>query len=133
MDPIWLATASFPVLLVLIFLRVPIGLSMLVVGLLGSWQVYGSAAPLLNQMKNLAYGQFSSHSLSIVPLFLLMGQFATLGGMSQALFKAAEAFHRPPQGRRGAWPPSAPAPASARSAARRWPPRRRWARWRCPN
>ena len=92
MDPIWLATASFPVLLILIFLRVPIGLSMLVVGLLGSWQVYGSAAPLLNQMKNLAYGQFSSHSLSIVPLFLLMGQFATLGGMSQALFKAAEAF-----------------------------------------
>jgi tripartite ATP-independent transporter DctM subunit len=92
MEPIWLATASFPVLLVLIFLRVPIGLSMLVVGLFGSWQVYGSAAPLLNQMKNLAYGQFSSHSLSIVPLFLLMGQFATLGGMSQALFKAAEAF-----------------------------------------
>lgn len=92
MDPIWLATASFPVLLILIFLRVPIGLSMLVVGLFGSWQVYGSAAPLLNQMKNLAYGQFSSHSLSIVPLFLLMGQFATLGGMSQALFKAAEAF-----------------------------------------
>jgi len=92
MDPIWLAAASFPVLLVLIFLRVPIGLSMLVVGLLGSWQVYGSAAPLLNQMKNLSYSQFSSHSLSIVPLFLLMGQFATLGGMSQALFKAAEAF-----------------------------------------
>jgi tripartite ATP-independent transporter DctM subunit len=92
MDPIWLATASFPVLLILIFLRVPIGLSMLVVGLVGSWQVYGSAAPLLNQMKNLAYSQFSSHSLSIVPLFLLMGQFATLGGMSQALFKAAEAF-----------------------------------------
>jgi tripartite ATP-independent transporter DctM subunit len=92
MDPIWLAAASFPVLLVLIFLRVPIGLSMLVVGLFGSWQVYGSAMPLLNQMKNLAYGQFSSHSLSIVPLFLLMGQFATLGGMSQALFKAAEAF-----------------------------------------
>jgi C4-dicarboxylate transporter DctM subunit len=92
MDPIWLAGASFPVLLVLIFLRVPIGLSMLVVGLVGSWQVYGSAAPLLNQMKTLAYSQFSSHSLSIVPLFLLMGQFATLGGMSQALFKAAEAF-----------------------------------------
>ena len=92
MDPITLAIASFPALLVLIFLRVPIGLSMLVVGLFGSWQVYGSAAPLLNQMKNLAYSQFSTHSLSIVPLFLLMGQFATLGGMSKALFKAAEAF-----------------------------------------
>jgi tripartite ATP-independent transporter DctM subunit len=92
MDPIWLAAASFPAMLVLIFLRVPIGLAMLVLGLTGSWLVYGSISPLLNQMKNMAYGQFSSHSLSIVPLFLLMGQFATLGGMSQALFKAAEAF-----------------------------------------
>lgn len=92
MEPLWMAIWSLPALLVLIFLRVPIGLAMLVLGLLGSWAVYGSAAPLLNQMKSLAYSQFSSHSLSIVPLFLLMGQFASLGGMSQALFKAAEAF-----------------------------------------
>ena len=92
MDALSLAAWSFPVLLVLIFLRVPIGLSMLLLGLIGSWLVYGSAGPLLNQMNTLAYSQFSSHSLSIVPLFLLMGQFAALGGMSQALFKAAEAF-----------------------------------------
>lgn len=92
MDPLLLAGLSFPMLLLLIFLRVPIGLAMLTLGLIGSWQIYGSAAPLLNQMKTLAYGQFSNHSLSIVPLFLLMGQFATLGGMSKALFKAAEAF-----------------------------------------
>jgi tripartite ATP-independent transporter DctM subunit len=92
MEPLQLAAWSFPLLLALIFLRVPIGLAMLALGLAGSWLVYGSLAPLLNQMKTLAYGTFSSHSLSIVPLFLLMGQFATLGGMSQALFKAAEAF-----------------------------------------
>jgi C4-dicarboxylate transporter, DctM subunit len=92
MDPFWLAVGSLPLLLLLIFLRVPIGLAMLVLGLTGSWLVYGSLGPLLNQMKSLAYSQFSSHSLSIVPLFLLMGQFASLGGMSQALFKAAEAF-----------------------------------------
>ena len=92
MDALTLAAWSFPVLMLLIFLRMPIGLAMLVLGLTGSWLVYGSAAPLLNQMKTLAYGTFSTHSLSIVPLFLLMGQFATLGGMSQALFKAAEAF-----------------------------------------
>jgi tripartite ATP-independent transporter DctM subunit len=92
MEPLALAGWSFPVLLLLIFLRVPIGLAMLALGLLGSWFVYGSADPLLNQMKTLTYGQFSSHSLSIVPLFLLMGQFATLGGMSQALFKATESF-----------------------------------------
>ena len=67
MDPLALAAWSFPVLLLLIFLRVPIGLSMLVLGLVGSWLVYGSLAPLLNQMKSLAYSTFSSHSLSIVP------------------------------------------------------------------
>jgi len=44
------------------------------------------------QLKHLTYSTFASYSLSIVPLFLLMGQFATLGGMSKALFKAAESF-----------------------------------------
>jgi len=92
MDQLALAAWSFPVLLLMIFLRIPIGLSMLVLGLVGSWLVYGSVPPVLNQMKNLAYTQFSNHSLSIVPLFLLMGQFASLGGMSRDLFKAAEAF-----------------------------------------
>jgi C4-dicarboxylate transporter, DctM subunit len=92
MSDLILAALSFPVLLVLIFLRVPIGLAMLALGLMGSGIVYGSAAPLLNQMKTLAYGTFSNHSLSIIPLFLLMGQFASMGGMSKALFKAAEAF-----------------------------------------
>ncbi|MDO4706146.1 MAG: TRAP transporter large permease, partial [Comamonadaceae bacterium] len=92
MDPLLLAAWSLPVLMLLIFLRVPIGLSMLLMGLGGSWWIFGSLAPLLSQMQTLAYGQFSSHSLSIIPLFLLMGQLASQGGMSRALFKAAEAF-----------------------------------------
>lgn len=81
---------SFPALLVLIFLRIPIGLSMLVAGVLGSYLVTDSWLPILSKMKNETYSTFSSYSLSIVPLFLLMGQFATLGGMSQALFNSAE-------------------------------------------
>jgi tripartite ATP-independent transporter DctM subunit len=43
-------------------------------------------------MKSETYTTFSSYSLSIIPMFLLMGQFATLSGMSQALFRAAESF-----------------------------------------
>jgi len=83
---------SFPVLLVLIFLRLPIGLAMLIVGVLGNILVRGSVAPVLSQFKDLTYATFSNYSLSIVPLFLLMGQFAAVGGMSAALFKAAEAW-----------------------------------------
>lgn len=92
MSDLQVAAWSFPVVLVLIFLRMPIGLAMLLVGLGGSVMVFGDVMPLLQQIKTLAYGQFANHSLTIVPLFLLMGQFATLGGMSQALFRAAEAF-----------------------------------------
>jgi len=92
MDPLSLAGWSLLALIILIFLRVPIGLSMLALGVIGSGMVFGSVGPLLSQLKTLAYGQFSSNSLSVVPLFLLMGQFAAMGGMSQALFKATEAF-----------------------------------------
>ena len=83
---------SFPVLLLLIFLRVPIGLSMFLVGLGGLYFVTGGNTVALARLKTETYSTFSSYSLSIVPMFLLMGQFATLGGMSTALFKAAEAW-----------------------------------------
>jgi tripartite ATP-independent transporter DctM subunit len=92
MSNIELALWSFPLLLFLIFIRIPIGLTMLLVGLGGAWVVYGSYMPILSQMKQMTYGTFSSYSLSVIPLFLLMGQFAALGGLSQALFKAAEAW-----------------------------------------
>ncbi len=83
---------SFPALLALIFLRVPIGLAMFVVGFGGLYMVTGSPNMALARMKTEAYTTFSNYSLSIVPMFLLMGYFATLGGMSQALFRAAEGF-----------------------------------------
>jgi len=84
--------ASFAILMVLIFLRMPIGLAMLVCGMGGTAFIMGGFDIVLARLKTETYGTFSSYSLSIVPLFLLMGQFATLGGMSTALFKAAETF-----------------------------------------
>ena len=83
---------SFPVLLLLIFLRAPIGLAMLVCGIGGMWMVTGSPNIALAKLKTETYSTFSSYSLSIVPIFLLMGYLAGIGGMSRALFKAAEAF-----------------------------------------
>jgi tripartite ATP-independent transporter DctM subunit len=83
---------SFPALLVLIFLRVPIGLAMFTTGFVGLWIVTDGTLVGLSRLKNETYSTFSSYSLSIVPMFLLMGHFATLGGMSQALFRAAEGF-----------------------------------------
>jgi tripartite ATP-independent transporter DctM subunit len=92
MNSIEIALYSFPVLMLLIFLRIPIGPAMLLVGIVGTWLVTGRWTPIMSQLKNLTWSNFSSYSLSIIPLFLLMGQFAAHGGMSKSLFKAAEAF-----------------------------------------
>jgi len=87
-----IGTLSFPILLVLIFLRVPIGLAMFTVGLGGLGLVNGNMLVAFARLKSETYTTFSNYSLSIIPMFLLMGHFATLGGMSRALFKAAESW-----------------------------------------
>ena len=92
MSDLAIGLASFPALMLMIFLRVPVGLAMFLAGLGGLWLVTGSLALPLARLKSETYTTFSSYSLSIVPIFLLMGQFATLGGMSGALFRAAEAW-----------------------------------------
>ena len=92
MSNLEIGLASFPALLILIFIRVPIGLAMFLVGLVGLYFVTGSFNLPLARLKSETFSTFSSYTLSIVPMFLLMGHFATLGGMSTALFKAAESF-----------------------------------------
>ncbi|KMW58095.1 TRAP dicarboxylate transporter, DctM subunit, unknown substrate 3 [Candidatus Rhodobacter oscarellae] len=84
-----LALLGFFVMLGAIFLRMPIAIAMAVTGFVGSWIIRGNPTAVLSQMKSMSYDMFSSYSLSIVPLFLLMGQFATKSGMSNALFDTA--------------------------------------------
>ena len=79
------------ILMILLAIRVPIGVSMLTVGL-GGYVYLGGWDPALNNLKSLAYDQFSSYTFSIVPLFLLMGEFATQAGLSQALFRSANTW-----------------------------------------
>ena len=65
---------------------------MLLCGVGGTTLLTGSPLMVMSGLKSLSYDTFASYSLTIVPLFLLMGQFASRGGMSEALFRAAEAF-----------------------------------------
>ncbi|TYC63580.1 TRAP transporter large permease [Rhodobacterales bacterium] len=92
MSMLELGYLSFPILLVLIFLRAPIGLAMMVCGLGGLYFATGSPNIFLAKLKSETYSTFSSYSLTIIPMFLLMGQFATHSGMSASLFKAAESW-----------------------------------------
>lgn len=89
MSNVELGLWSFPVLLALIFLRMPIGLSMLIVGVIGSFLITHTWNPGFALFKSLTYSTFSSYSFAVVPLFLLMGQFAAMSGVSKSLFDAA--------------------------------------------
>ena len=83
---------GFAAMLALLVVRIPIGVSMALVGMIGYAALTGGVAPLLNYLKHEMFFRFSSFDLSVIPLFVLMGQFAAQAGMSQALFRAANAF-----------------------------------------
>lgn len=90
-DPVTLGIIALVVLVALIAIRMPIAYSMILVGGVGIALVNGTA-PVLNQLKTLAYGQFSIYDLSVVPMFILMGSLASKAGLSQSLFRAANAW-----------------------------------------
>jgi C4-dicarboxylate transporter, DctM subunit len=91
MTPTAIGLLMFAGMLALMALRVPIAASMFIPGALGYWAMTNDMA-LLNQLKGSAVARLTVYDLSVIPLFLLMGQFATQGGLSKALFKAAAAF-----------------------------------------
>ena len=77
--------------LVLLVLRVHIAMAMLVAGGLGYAMVSGWG-PLGSYVKTMAFARYSVYDLSVVPLFLLMGNIASRGGLSRRLFQATNAF-----------------------------------------
>ncbi len=91
MTPTAIGLMMFAGMLALMGLRVPIAAAMFIPGALGYWAMTNDAA-LLNQLKGSAVARLTVYDLSVIPLFLLMGQFATQGGLSRALFKAAAAL-----------------------------------------
>lgn len=91
MSPGDIGLLMFAGMLGLMALRVPIAASMFIPGALGYLSLTNDMA-LLNLLKGSAVARLTVYDLSVIPLFLLMGQFATQGGLSRALFKAAAAF-----------------------------------------
>ena len=75
----------------LMALRVHIAMAMMIAGVVGYIWMAGPS-PLLSYMKTAAWARYSIYDLSVVPLFLLMGQFATHGGLSRSLFRAGNAM-----------------------------------------
>jgi len=83
----------FAALMAMLALRVPIGAAMFAAGTVAYFTLTGGAfAPILGVLKNVAYARLSNYDLVVIPMFLLMGQFATHGGLSAKLFRFVSAF-----------------------------------------
>ena len=85
------ALLGFGGMLVLIALRLHVGIAMFVTGCLG-YVYLSSGSALFAFLKTNSYNLFASYTLSVIPLFILMGALAEQSGLSQALFRAAVAF-----------------------------------------
>ncbi|MCZ0942563.1 MAG: TRAP transporter large permease [Gammaproteobacteria bacterium] len=90
MTHIELGVVLFAVCLLLIGLRMPVAVAMFAVGGFGFASLAGWSA-FLNLLNTAPFGRVSSYTLSVLPLFLLMGQLAIRGGLSYQLFDAARA------------------------------------------
>src|SRR5688500_10286682 len=85
------AIVGFVALFVLMLLRVPVGMAMGLVGVGGTAYLIGGA-PALKQVGHTSMRSVTDWNFAVVPLFLLMGSFATNSGMSRELFRAANAY-----------------------------------------
>ena len=85
------AIVGFVALFALMLLRVPVGMAMGLVGV-GGFAYLAGATPALKIVGHTSMRSVTDWNFAVVPLFLLMGSFATTSGMSRELFRAANAF-----------------------------------------
>src|SRR5258708_13202733 len=97
------AVTGFVALFVLMLLRVPVGMAMGLVGVSGFAYLVGGG-PALKLIAPTSMRTVTDYTFAVIPLFLLMGAFASTSGMTRALFRAGHplpphlpaALHLPP-------------------------------------
>jgi tripartite ATP-independent transporter DctM subunit len=88
MTPLELTALIFGSMLLFMAVRLPIAISMFLAGSIG-YIYQAGLPPFLNFVNTQTFARFAGYDLSVIPLFILMGNFATKGGISKALFAFA--------------------------------------------
>ena len=90
MSNIALALIGIVIMLVLLFLGMHIGFAMMLVGFFGYWMATGNFSATLGILRQVPATTASNYSLCVIPLFILMGNLAFAGGLSDGLFNAGD-------------------------------------------
>jgi tripartite ATP-independent transporter DctM subunit len=91
MDRDLVALLGFVAMFALMAVRVPIGIAMGIAGV-GGFALLSSSTPALNLLANVPLSVLTDYNLSVIPMFILMGAFASHSGMSAELFTAGRAW-----------------------------------------
>ena len=91
MSPTVIGVVGLAALFVMIFSRMPVGFVMMLLGFIGFGYVVNFSAALNVVVKDL-FDVFGSYNLTVIPLFILMGQIAYHSGISRRLFTVAYKF-----------------------------------------
>jgi tripartite ATP-independent transporter DctM subunit len=91
MSPITIGIIGIAALFLFIFSRMPVGFVMAIIGFIGFGYLVSFDASL-NLVAKDVFAVFSSYNLTVIPLFVLMGQMAFHAGISARLFDAAYKF-----------------------------------------
>jgi tripartite ATP-independent transporter DctM subunit len=85
------AVIGFVALFALMLLRVPVGMAMGLVGVVGYSYIAG-AGPALKLVGQTSMRTVTDYTFGVIPMFMLMGAFVSVSGVSRELFRAANAF-----------------------------------------
>ncbi len=91
MDRDLVALLGFVGMFALMAIRVPIGIAMGIAGV-GGFALLSGIKPGLNLLANVPLSVVTDYNLSVIPMFILMGAFASKSGMSKELFSAGRAW-----------------------------------------
>ena len=87
----FIAVAGFVILFILMLLRVPVGMAMGLVGVVGYSMIAG-VGPALKLVGQTSMRTVTDYTFGVIPMFMLMGAFVSVSGVSRELFRAANAF-----------------------------------------
>ena len=91
MSPDAVALIGFLVLFILMLLRVPVGMAMGLVGVAGYSYIVG-VGPAMKLIGQTSMRTVTDYTFGVIPMFMLMGAFVSISGVSKELFRAANSF-----------------------------------------
>ncbi|MCF7854726.1 MAG: TRAP transporter large permease, partial [Candidatus Pacebacteria bacterium] len=92
MTPLQIGLLGLAVLLVLLMSSIPVGFVMALVGMVGFAVILGDPHAAMSMAASDLFNTFANYSLTVIPLFVFMGQIAFHAGISRRLFDSAHCW-----------------------------------------